>query len=247
MFAFFSRKGSGEKLDFSTVKVDMHSHLIPGIDDGAKDMENSIELILALKGMGFTKLITTPHIYKEYYPNTSQIIREGLENVKKELKNRNIDIEIHAAAEYFMDDHFEQLLDQNDILTLDGRHVLVEMSFYGASPKLFQYLFKIQTKGYIPIIAHPERYGFVAGDLSVYKSWKAAGALLQMNLLSYIGYYGPMEEKTAKKLLDAGLYDLVGTDLHHLRHQEGLEKMIEKKVLSKLFQDKIFKNIELFS
>ena len=163
MFSFFFKKKIKVDAKFLGIDVDMHSHLIPGIDDGAKTLEDSIGLIRGLQDLGFKKIITTPHIYKEHYPNTKAGILRGLEELKKGLIDANIDIAIEASAEYFMDDHFESLIDKNEILPLngkDGKYVLVEMSFFGMPPKLEDYLFKIQLKGYTPILAHPERYLF---------------------------------------------------------------------------------------
>ncbi len=234
MFEFFTKKNRSSVLDFSAIGVDIHSHLIPGIDDGAKTMEDSLILIKKLQELGFKEIITTPHTYSDYYPNTSAIILNGLEKLRAALKENNIDIPVSAASEYYLDDHFESLLNANDILTLDGKHVLVEMSFFAAPPKLFQYLFKIQTKGYKPVLAHPERYSFYEGDLKKYEALKEAGCLFQLNALSVAGYYGPLVQGDAQKLLKAGLIDLIGTDMHHERHAETLKKSVNSAEMQKL-------------
>ncbi len=104
-----------EPISMQTVGMDMHSHLIPGIDDGAPDLETSINLILRLKDFGYRSIVTTPHIYKEIYPNTAEIILQGKQVVLDELAKRNIDIRFDAAAEYFCDEHFIDLLKQKII------------------------------------------------------------------------------------------------------------------------------------
>ena len=246
LFEFFTKKNKTSALDFSDVGVDIHSHLIPGIDDGAKTIEDSLILIKKIQELGFKEIITTPHIYSDYYPNTSAIILNGLEKVRAALKENNIDIPLKAASEYYLDEHFETLLNANDILTLDGKHILVEMSFFGAPPQLFQYLFKIQTKGYKPVLAHPERYSFYEGDLKKYEALKEAGCLFQINALSISGYYGPIVQRDAQKLLKAGMIDLIGTDIHHERHAEMLKKSLNSAEMQKLLSN-IKINNSLFS
>lgn len=246
LFQFFTKKNKSSALDFSAIGVDIHSHLIPGIDDGAQTIEDSLALIKKLQELGFKEIITTPHIYSDYYPNTSADILSGLEKLRTALKENNIDIPVKAASEYYLDDHFESLLNQNDILTLDGKHVLVEMSFFAAPPKLFQYLFKIQTKGYKPILAHPERYSFYEGDIKKYDALKEAGCLFQVNALSIAGYYGPLVQRDAQKLLKAGFIDLIGTDMHHERHANALAKSLRSSDMQKAITQ-IQNNNSIFS
>ncbi len=247
MFTFFSsKKKSSHAASLSNLGVDMHSHVLPGIDDGAKNLEESIERVQNLYALGFKRIITTPHTYKEFYPNTSTIIKERLSYLNSELVKRDIK-PISAASEYFMDEHFETLLNNKDLLTLDGKHVLVEMSFYGAPPKLNQYIFELQTKGYIPILAHPERYSFYEGNLKKYTELKDLGCLFQMNLLSYTGYYSPGVQADAKKLLKAGLIDLLGTDMHHVRHADTLEHELKTNNDLKKLLEKDFQNNKLFA
>lgn len=247
MFTFFSAKKKNIiDATLSVLGVDMHSHVLPGIDDGAKNLEESIERIQNLYDLGFSEIITTPHTYKEFYPNTSAIITERLRYLNSELEKRDIK-PISAASEYFMDEHFETLLNNKDLLTLDGKHVLVEMSFFGAPPKLNQYIFEMQTKGYIPVLAHPERYSFYEGNLKKYEELKDLGCLFQMNLLSYTGYYSPEVQADAKKLVKAGMIDLLGTDMHHARHAKTLEHELKTNSDLKKLLEKDFRNNQLFA
>jgi len=214
--------------------VDIHSHLIPGVDDGAKDLEDSIELIKGLKDLGFKKIITTPHIYSDYYPNTSDRLLAGLDTLRRGLETANVDIEVSCAAEYFMDEIFEEHLDKNDILTVYDNYVLVEMSFFSECIRLEEYLFKMQIKGYQPILAHPERYTYYAKNFERFQNLKDRGCKLQLNLLSLTEHYGKEVKNLAIQLLDANLYDFVGTDTHNVEHLEKLKTLIptNKKAIS---------------
>jgi len=234
MFEFLKKKSKKYSINFSEIGVDIHSHLIPGVDDGAKDLKDSIELIKGLKDLGFKKIITTPHIYSEYYPNTSNRLLAGLDTLRQGLKAANIDIEVSCAAEYFMDEIFEKHLNENDILTVYDNYVLVEMSFFSESIRLEEYLFKMQIKGYQPILAHPERYTYYAKNFERFQNLKDRGCKLQLNLLSLTEHYGKEVKDLAIRLLDANLYDFVGTDTHNVEHLEKLKTLIptDKKAVS---------------
>ena len=215
--------------------VDIHSHLLPGIDDGAKDMDTSIALLLKMTSYGIKNFITTPHVLGSVYPNSSEVIKQQLAAVKKELEKREIKgISIQAAAEYMLDGEFSALLDQKDILVLKDNYILVEMSYFSAPINLYELLFKIQLKGYKPVLAHPERYNFYHTDFKSYYKLKQAGCLFQLNLLSLTDQYGKGVQKTSEKLLKENLYDFVGTDTHHQNHLELLPKIGTKKTLEKI-------------
>jgi tyrosine-protein phosphatase YwqE len=231
LFNFFKKNNTAAPLGYRDLKTDMHSHLLPGIDDGAPTLEESLSLIRQLKALGYQKLVTTPHIYTEFYPNTSAIIQEKLALVRQACAAEGIDITIDAAAEYFMDDHFAQLLEKGDLLPLWDNLVLVEMSFMGAPPQLEQYLFRLQTKGFVPVLAHPERYGFMHHDLRQYERLKDLGCKFQLNLLSLTGYYEKNVVQTAEKLLHKGWIDFLGTDLHHQRHMDHLKAGEQSKAM----------------
>jgi protein-tyrosine phosphatase len=221
---------------FTDSFVDIHSHLLPGIDDGAKDMGTSIALILKMASYGIKNLITTPHILGDVYPNTPEIIKSKLKEVKDELLKRNITgINIDAAAEYMMDEQFSAMIENDEeILTLKDNLVLVEMSYFSAPINLYELLFKIQLKGYKPVLAHPERYNFYHTDFKSYYKLKQAGCLFQLNLLSLTDQYDKGVQKTSEKLLKENLYDFVGTDTHHQNHLELLPKIGTKKTLEKI-------------
>jgi protein-tyrosine phosphatase len=216
--------------------IDIHSHLLPGIDDGAKDLDASIALIEKMSSYGIKNLITTPHILGDVYPNTPAIIKSKLKEVKDELLKRNItDISIDAAAEYMMDAQFSAIIEKDEkLLTLKDKLVLVEMSYFSAPINLYDVLFQLQLKGYKPVLAHPERYHFYHTDFKSYYKLKQAGCLFQLNLLSLTDHYGKSVQKTAKKILNEKLYDFVGTDTHHQNHLEILLKIGTKSNLEKI-------------
>lgn len=224
MFSFFKKKHLLPDVhDLSMLKCDMHSHLIPGIDDGSPDMDTSIQLIEGLIKLGYDKFITTPHLMYDLYPNNRQTITKGHERLIEELKKRKINVTIQAAAEYYLDEHFDSLLEKKEpLLTLKDNLVLVEFSF--ASPP-FDYkekIFNIQMKGYKPVLAHPERYSYFHQKQNVYDELRNTGCLFQVNLLSFTGYYGKSVAQMAEKLFKLKYIDLLGTDLHHQKHLASL-------------------------
>lgn len=242
MFSFFSKKKELLQPILENIKVDIHSHLLPGIDDGSKNIEDSIFLIKNLIDLGYQKIVTTPHVMHEVYPNTSEIIIEKLETVKKALAQSNINIDISAAAEYYIDGAFLSSLKEQKLLTLFDNYVLVEMSFMFPLSGLFDHFFQIERQGYNIILAHPERYTYYHHDYNVYAEIKEQGVQLQLNLLSLTGYYGESTKKVAIKLLKDKLIDFVGTDTHHERHIQFLKKMTQDKALCKMLCDYEFSN-----
>lgn len=225
--------------------VDIHSHLLPGIDDGAKDLDNSIELIQKMSSLGIKNFITTPHVLGDLYPNSSEIIKEKLSEIKRELSNRAMhDIAIRASAEYMMDEQFSIRLEENDILPLKDNFILIEMSYFNAPLNLYDILFEIQLKEYKPILAHPERYNFYHLEFNNYYKLKKAGCLFQLNLLSLTDHYGKGVRKISEKLLKLGMYDFVGTDVHHFNHLKLLETIFNSKIKDKIKD--LLKNNELF-
>ena len=232
---FFSKKRIPLTDFFTNSFVDIHSHLLPGIDDGAKDIDTSIALILKMASYGIKNFITTPHVLGSVYPNSTAVIKEKLTVVQKELEKREIKgISIQAAAEYMLDEEFSALLEQKDILVLKDNYILVEMSYFSAPMNLYELLFKIQLKGYKPVLAHPERYNFYHSDFKSYYKLKQAGCLFQLNLLSLTDQYGKGVQKISEKLLKENLYDFVGTDTHHQNHLALLPKIGTKKTLDKI-------------
>jgi protein-tyrosine phosphatase len=225
--------------------IDIHSHLLPGIDDGAKTFNDTLLLTKALQGFGVSQIITTPHILKNVWDNTSQIINQKVLETKIELENNQIDIPFRAAAEYLMDDSFVKLFESEKLLTLKDNYVLVEMSYINHPIQLYAILFDLQVAGYIPVLAHPERYSFYHKNTNEYDKLKNAGCLFQLNLLATVGYYGEGITKTADYLLKKGMYDFVGSDVHHRKHIESFNQKVKIKEVNILKE--VIGNNQFFS
>ena len=227
MFGLFSKsKAKGSRFDYSVLKTDMHSHILPGIDDGSRDLEMSLDLVRGMKALGYQKLIATPHIMWDMYRNTPDIIKGKLDILRKAVEDAKIDIELHAAAEYFLDEHVEELLSKKEqLLTISENKVLVEFSMAFPSLNIKDILFEMQMQGYQPVIAHPERYVYLQRNKEFYAELRDLGCMLQLNLLALTGHYGKSVNELAQYLLKNDFYDLVGTDLHHFGHLEGLENL----------------------
>ena len=236
MFRIFSKsKHKAEKFDYALLKADMHSHLLPGIDDGAQDLETSLGLIRGLRELGYQKLITTPHVIWDLYKNTPAIINDKLFLLQKAVADAGIDVEIMAAAEYFLDEHVEELLkNRQTLLTLSGNKVLTEFSMAFPSMNIKDLLFEMVMAGYQPVIAHPERYVYLQKNKDFYRELKDIGCLFQLNLLSVYGYYGRSVKDLSEYLLSEDYYDLIGTDLHNINHLEALQKLGMNNHLKKL-------------
>ena len=220
---FLFKKKKPEFVDYSVLKTDVHSHLIPGIDDGSPDMETSIKLVKGLVELGYKKIYTTPHIMWDMYPNTREDILSRLVDLRKAVKDKGLDIEINAAAEYFIDEHFRQLLaDKKQLLTIHNTMVLVEFSLANPPMELKDVLFEMQLQGYQPIIAHPERYLYLEHTKNFYDELKDYGCMFQLNMLALGGFYGRSVQEFAQYLAKKDYYNLVGTDMHHVRHLQGL-------------------------
>ena len=249
MFSLFSKGKTREaavKVDLKSIGTDMHSHLLPGIDDGSPDLETSLHLIRGMNALGYTKLITTPHIMWDMYQNTRDGILQKLDVVRAAVEKEKLGVEIHAAAEYFMDDHFTGLMKADEpLLTIGGNMVLVEFSLAHRPMSLKDILFDMQLKGYQPVIAHPERYVYLENAKDFYDDLRDIGCLFQLNLLSLSGYYGRSAADLANYLIKKGYYDLAGTDLHNERHLYALQDGLFGAGLKKLQDAGSLRNAEL--
>jgi tyrosine-protein phosphatase YwqE len=224
-----------EPLDLKWMKVDMHSHLIPGIDDGAKTVEESLELIRILHGFGLKKLIMTPHVMSEFYRNSPEVILEGLEQLRNAVAKEGIAIELEAAAEYYIDEiFFEKIEKKQKLLTFGGNKILVETGFLSKPQILIETFFQLEMAGYQPVYAHPERYLYLHQDSEFLDSLADRNIFFQLNLLSLTGYYSKPIKKFAEKLIDRGLIKLIGTDCHNIRYLEALERLPQEKYYHKL-------------
>lgn len=230
------------KPSINSPSTDLHSHCIPQIDDGAKSLEDSIQMIQGLSALGYKKAITTPHIHP-HYPNTPDDIQHGLLMVQKELQARSIDFELEAAAEYFVDEtFFESVKSGQPILSFGDNYVLVESSFVN-KPMLFETcIFELKSKGFQPILAHPERYKFLEGELDWLHELKEIGMLFQVTVSSFAGNYGPAARTIATQLARKNMIDFLGSDLHSPHQLKYLEEGLSKNDVRKLCQSDLLKN-----
>ena len=233
-------------IDFSEIAVDMHSHLIPAIDDGSKSMEDSMAMLEGFKDLGYQKIITTPHIMSDYYQNTPETILPAAKEINSQL---NGCLQFSAAAEYYSDSEFLQKLESEKLLCISGNKLLFEFSFLEEPINVNEVIFQIQLKSYKPILAHPERYPyFTKNNKGISRLCDIAerGVDLQVNMLSLIGYYGTEAKKTAEQLIDAGLVSWISSDCHHLAHLKLIKEKVSKSVyLQKLIDSGNLKNTSL--
>ena len=212
--------------------TDFHNHILPGIDDGAISVEDSIAMIQKFNEYGVTSFVASPHVMGEFYQNTPETILPALEKVKKELPKGNF---IKAAGEYMMDQYLIEQLEKDYVLPITNNYVLVEMSYFQAPINLTEILFKIQNSNLRPILAHPERYAFYHdSSFSKYKDLKTRGCDFQLNMLSLSPHYGTRIQKKAFQLLENGMIDFISSDAHRMEHLEkiGNIKLKKKQIAS---------------
>lgn len=224
MFSIFSKKYFIK--DLLEGFVDIHNHILPGIDDGAKNNKESLILIKRLMDLGVRQFIPTPHIMQDFYPNTLETIGDSYQKLLETIPHKiQKEITINPAAEYMLDNNFDILLETENLYTLKGSYVLIEMSYFQAPINLENIIFKLKTKGYIPVLAHPERYSFYHNKFEYYKKLKKMGCLFQLNLLSLGDHYGKSVEKVAFNLLDGQLIDFIGSDVHNESHIKKISEL----------------------
>ena len=247
MFSFFTRKKQpARSLEF--IGTDMHNHLLPSIDDGSPDLETSLQLIEGMMEVGYSKFISTPHVIIEVHPNDKESISAAHEKFTGALKQKGINVPVEYAAEYMLNFDFDNLVAENQVLSFGNKQVLIEMSYAVESPNIKEAIFELQTRGYKPILAHPERYPFYFHRMEYYEDIKDSGCDLQVNILSLTGYYGKPIQKMAEKLIEKGWISWVGSDVHHHRHLAALMQLSnDTKVLKWLDKIKDLKNQTLFS
>ncbi len=242
MFSFFKKKKKLKELIPDNF-TDIHSHILYGLDDGAKSLSDTEDLLRSLKSFGFKQFVTTPHTTPLVWENTKEGILNQYEKVKTEL-NVSTDV-LRVASEYLMDDSFLKRLEQEKLLTLKEEYVLVEMSYINPPIQLYEIIMQLLSQGYIPVLAHPERYNFYKNDYNSFKKLKNAGCLFQMNLLSSVGYYGGDITQIADYLLKEKMYDFVGSDVHHQRHIQAFSAEVQLKQIEEL--ERIMENNKVFS
>ena len=243
MFSFFKKKDAPITITYESIAVDMHSHVLPGIDDGAKNAEESIVLIKKMMELGIKKIIATPHVMADYYRNTAETIGDALAVLKAELIKQNIDIEIEAAAEHYFDETFEARVNNHKLMTMGDNYALFEFSFISQPPNAVEVVQRMKELGYKPILAHPERYPYM--DIEQLRNIRSWGCDLQINTISLTGYFGKDAKKIAEALVDNDLVDFISSDMHHLRHAQAFKDALNTPYVKKLLTNYPLKNIML--
>jgi len=224
MFDFFKSKSKEPvKLCFST---DIHCHIVPGVDDGSPDASTSADLIERMQSWGIKRIIASPHVTQYTFENTEETIAPAMKALHEELDRRGNGIEVSHSAEYRIDELFSRRLEDNDLWLLPNKHILIENAFMQEPWNLNQLVFDLQVRGLMPILAHPERYMYYYNHTDRYKTLHDSGLAFQINLLSLAGAYGKAEKKIALQLIDKGLVDFIGTDLHKASHADAIDKYL---------------------
>lgn len=228
MFSFLKRSGSSG-LPLTT---DVHSHLLAGIDDGVQTVEEAVAVIRVFQEFGYRKLITTPHVMQDYYRNTPEIIASRLAELRKVLAERRVDIEVEAAAEYYLDETMIARVENKEpFLTFGQRLLLFETNMINEPYQLKEFIFQISMQGYKPVLAHPERYAYMT--LEKAEDLRDRGVLLQINLPSIAGYYSRPVQRLAHQLIDRGWVDLLGSDCHNRQHADIIPVVQKNKYYQK--------------
>lgn len=239
------QKTPSHTVNYSFLAADMHSHILPGLDDGAATLEDALNLIDGLRQLGYRKLIASPHISMEFYPNTVQKIERALNTVNEAVREKGWAVEIEAAAEYMIDDWFLDLLAKGQPLLTFGsdRSVLIEMGYVAEHPMIRDAIFQLLAQGYKPVLAHPERYNFYHHHPEEIGQLVDLGCKLQLNILALTGHYGQPVRKMAELILNNKWYTLAGTDLHHQRHALALSSLSNEQF--SLLSQYAFENYKL--
>lgn len=242
---FFSKLFGSDKEDstpFNPFQVDMHSHLFPGIDDGVDDHKESIEIISKLNALGYRKFIITPHIMMDFYRNTPGQIRDCCAKLQDVLHEQKIDVVVEPAAEYYLDEGFEKLLKNKDMLSFGKNYVLVETNYMHATQNFHDLIFKLKIEGYTPVLAHPERYVYMYDSFEKYEDIFSRDILFQVNLSSLVGYYSPDAKRIAEMLIKKKMVHFIGTDIHHTRHLKPLQDAMHTKAFRSLNELNLLNN-----
>lgn len=227
-FNIFCNKSSFAESGFLQGYTDWHCHLLPGIDDGVQTMDETLQILTSYEKHGVGEVWFTPHIMEDI-PNSTTDLREKFQELQAIYKGS---VKLHLAAENMLDNLFEERLAANDLLPLgkDGQHLLVETSYFNPPLGLNDILLRIKSKGYFPVLAHPERYVYMKD--SDYRQLKSLGIKFQLNLPGLTGFYGPEVKKKAEWILKNGFYDLTGSDTHRLKVWETtITRMVRTKIL----------------
>lgn len=233
MFNWFRKKAPQAG---SALYCDIHSHLLPGLDDGVQSFEQAEVIIERFRRLGYTRLITTPHIISDLYRNTPESILGKLAELRQYLQEKNIPMAIDAAAEYYLDEALFDMLRKNiPLLTFgtDLKYLLFETNFLNEPFTLKDFIFQATSQGYTLVMAHPERYAYLQNAMDKAEDLINRGVLFQVNISSLTGYYSKGAQVMATKLIDKGWVHFLGSDCHHLKHAQLMEDALRMKYFQK--------------
>ncbi|UZR92445.1 tyrosine-protein phosphatase [Chondrinema litorale] len=246
MFSIFGKK-KNNKLnleDIPQIHADMHSHVLPGLDDGSPNIETSLTLVKSLMKMGYKHLICTPHVMSDFYKNTPEKIKAALKTLREAVKEHELNVTIEASAEYYLDEIFiENLEKDTEFLSFgDHNYLLFETSFLNPSAYLEHAIFLMRSRGFQPILAHPERYAYFFNKYEKLTALKEKGVVFQVNINSLSGYYSKDSQRIAEKLIDDQLVSFLGTDCHNTKHIAALERSRQSPYFLKAYNQVILNN-----
>ncbi|TDS13682.1 tyrosine-protein phosphatase [Sphingobacterium paludis] len=243
----FAKKEDTAKMHvLDWLKWDIHNHILPQIDDGSQSIQESVKLIRGLQEIGIQGCVCTPHVMAGVHPNTPNTISTAYEALKQEVVRQGLKFHLEFAAEYMIDEELDAKIKSRELCLLPNGHMLIEMSYLSESKSLFHTIKAIQNKGYQPVLAHPERYNYYHHNFQIFKDIKSAGCLLQLNLLSVSRYYGQGVKNQALMLIKSGMYDFLGTDMHHSKHLAAIKQVLQKYDIEELLKPCDIKNESLF-
>lgn len=228
---------SRSRISLAPLHTDIHSHLLPDLDDGVKSIEESGALIQQFIDLGYRKLITTPHIMSDFYRNEPNQIQEKLNSVNKYLKDNQVDITLESAAEYYLDEMLiSKVHNAESLLTFGSKYLLFETNFLTEPFQLNEFIFSAITQGYRPVLAHPERYQYLVNDFKKVEDLRNRGVLFQINIPSIVGVYSKPIQKLAVQLIDKGWVEFLGSDCHNQMQMEFLKEATKDKNLKKAME-----------
>jgi len=233
MTSIFS-KNKLNNLNTLHISTDLHNHILPGIDDGSRNLAESIEMLKAFQYLGYNKIIATPHVHSERYWNSKEKILTAANELIIEKEKEKIPIHIDISAEYYADEKFLDLLNKNDILPIADKYLLCEFNFYYPPDDAKLIATEIIKKGYRPILAHPERYEYWNDNITIFEKLKEYGFLFQCNIPSAAGYYGPIVKNNFNILANKNLIDFLGTDVHDAASLLNLRNILQSSIIQKI-------------
>ena len=231
MINWFKKKSSQTKPALAT---DIHSHLLPGLDDGVKTLEESETIIKIFEQLGYTKIITTPHVMQDHYRNTTETISKALLQVQEHLAKKEYTITLEAAAEYYLDETLTRQMEiDSSLLTFGNNYLLFETNFLSEPLNMNEFIFQATTKGYKLVLAHPERYVYLQNNVGRIEDLIDRGVFFQLNIASIAGAYSKQVQSLANKLIDRGFVHFIGSDCHNIQHANLIEGVQRSRYFKK--------------